>query len=84
MRGLGEHYESRKREQKCNMVSKQGGNVKRQSDVGMQECKMSSGACGEENGRIGRKGDNVVCGWRVAKNICKAKSPRGRINRLDV
>jgi len=55
------------------MVSKQGSNVKSQSDVGKQECKMSSRACGEENGRVVRKGDDVVYEWMDAKNICKTK-----------
>jgi len=53
---LGEHYESRnmaKQEQECNMVSKQESNVKAQSEVGMQECKMSSRACGEESCKKG-------------------------------
>jgi len=45
---------------------------------------MSSRACGEENRRIVRKGDDVVCEWVDTKNICKTKSPRGRVDRLDV
>ena len=31
-----------------------------QSDVGKQECKMSSRACGEENGRVVRKGGGSI------------------------
>jgi len=34
--------------------------------------------------RVVRKGDDVVYEWMDAKNICKAKSPRGRVDRLDV
>jgi len=34
--------------------------------------------------RIVRMGEDVVYGWMDTKNICKTKSPRGRINRLDV
>jgi len=45
---------------------------------------MSSRACGEENGRVVRKGDGIVYEWMDAKNVCKAKSPRGRVDRLDV
>ena len=56
------------------MVSKQGSNVKIQSDVGKQECKMSSRVCGKGNGRVVRKGEDVVSGWMDAKNICKAKA----------
>jgi len=45
---------------------------------------MSSRAYGEETGRIVRKGDDIVYEWMDVKNVSKAKSPRGRINRTDV
>ena len=49
-----------------------------------RKCKMSSRAYGEETGRIVRKGDDIVYEWMDVKNVSKAKSPRGRINRIDV
>jgi len=59
MQGLGEHYESRnmaKREQECNMVPKQESNVKVKATQESRKRKMSSRACGEENGKFLRKG----------------------------
>jgi len=40
-----------------------------------------SRAYGEENGRIGRKGDDV--GW-TRRMYAKPKNPRGQVDRLDV
>ena len=79
---LGKHYESRKRKQ--DMISKQGSNVKSQNNVGKQETQDVVESMQRRERRIVRMGDDVVCGWMDAKNICKTKSPRGRINRLDV
>jgi len=86
MRGLGGHYESRKvtmRKQECNMVSKQGSNVKF-SDIGKQEMQDVFESMWRRERRTVRKGDDVVCEWVDAKNVCKTKSPRGRVDRLDV